>query len=150
MKVPATGSGTLMANESFSTPEAAETAFYEALERASLEAMMAVWEDSDAIACIHPGGQRLSGRTAVRASWKQIFAGGSNLRFSVTHRHSIAGDTLAVHMVDEHIVSGSRRYPPVITTNIYRRSGEGWRMVLHHACPSPPVSGATNEDGRLH
>ncbi|MEJ2644141.1 MAG: nuclear transport factor 2 family protein [Gammaproteobacteria bacterium] len=139
-----------MANKPFPTPEAAETAFYDALERASLEGMTAVWDDSDEIACIHPGGQRLSGRAAVLSSWRQIFAGGAHLHFSITHRHSIADETLAIHMVDEHIVSGSRRYPPVITTNIYRRSGAGWRMVLHHACPSPPATGAANENGRLH
>src|SRR2546422_2607886 len=64
----------------FPTPDDAETAFYEAFERADLAAMMAVWAESDEIVCIHPQGPRLSGFEAVRESWAQNFAGGSQLR----------------------------------------------------------------------
>ncbi|MGA7799440.1 MAG: nuclear transport factor 2 family protein [Gammaproteobacteria bacterium] len=139
-----------MTSGHFSSPQAAETAFYGALERADLEAMMAVWGDADDIACIHPGGRRLSGRAAIRASWQQMFTAGPHLRFSITHRHTIADDALVVHIVDEHIEAGARRYPPVITTNVYRLTQAGWQIVLHHACPSPPAADPDKDNGRLH
>ena len=25
--------------------------------------------------------------------------------------------------------------PPILATNLYRKEGEGWHMVLHHASP---------------
>ena len=43
----------------FPTPQDAESAFYEALERADLEQMMAVWSEDEEIVCVHPGGPRL-------------------------------------------------------------------------------------------
>ena len=33
-----------------------EAAFYDALHRADLEALMALWADDEEIVCIHPGG----------------------------------------------------------------------------------------------
>ena len=50
-----------MKNVLFKTAQDAETAFYEAQEKADLDAMMAVWADDDDIVCVHPGGMRLSG-----------------------------------------------------------------------------------------
>jgi hypothetical protein len=45
----------------FATPEDVETAFYEAIARADLVALMSVWADDEEIVCIHPTGQRLTG-----------------------------------------------------------------------------------------
>ncbi len=50
----------------FPTPQDAEAAFYEALERADLELMMAVWAEDEEILCVHPGGARLTGQDQVR------------------------------------------------------------------------------------
>jgi ketosteroid isomerase-like protein len=49
-----------------------ETAFYDALNRADLDALMAQWADDDEIVCVHPGGPRLIGHAAIRASWQAI------------------------------------------------------------------------------
>ncbi len=123
----------------FTTPQDAEAAFYEALEKADLEAMMAVWADDDDIVCVHPGGIRLTGMAQVREAGRQIFAGGQTLRFRLRHQQSINGMTLAVHSAYEQIaVAGeSQPRPPVIATNIYMRTERGWRMVVHHASPAP-------------
>ena len=124
----------------FTTPQDAESAFYEALEKADLEAMMAVWADDEDIVCVHPGGARLSGIVQVRESWRRIFAGGQTLRFRLRHRQSLNGMTLAVHSVYEQVsIAGeTRAHGPVIATNIYLRTGNGWRMVVHHASAAPP------------
>lgn len=139
-----------MPTELYSSPQAAETAFYEALERADLEAMMRVWEGGEDVTCIHPGGHLLSGQAAVRASWQQIFSAGSRLQFYLTLRRAVIDQTVAVHLVEESIVSGNRRYPPVTTTNVYRLTTGGWRMIVHHACPSPPGDPTRNRETNLH
>ena len=60
----------------FATPDEAEHAFYEALEHADLDRLMQVWSDDEEIACIHPGGLRIVGHTAVHESWQQVLANG--------------------------------------------------------------------------
>jgi ketosteroid isomerase-like protein len=56
----------------FTSPQEAETAFYEALERGDLEAMMSVWSEDEEIVCVHPGGARLTGYALVREAWHHV------------------------------------------------------------------------------
>jgi ketosteroid isomerase-like protein len=135
-----------MSGRIFPTSQDAESAFYEALERADLEGMMAVWAEDEEIVCVHPGGPRLCGQDQVRESWAQIFANGGRTRVHVTQQVSISGMMLAVHSVFESFAledAGAReqghdtRPPPVVATNVYLRSASGWRMIVHHASPAP-------------
>lgn len=122
------------------TPEAAEYAFYSAFESADPDAMMAVWETSEAIVCIHPLGPPLQGCAQIRESWRQIFGSGTRLRFRLSGIRSVVQEGLAIRIVYEHItVLGAEEQPaqPVIATNVYRRTPYGWRMILHHASPAP-------------
>lgn len=123
----------------YTTAQDAEAAFYESIEKSDLEAMMAVWSDDDDIVCVHPGGARVSGVAQVRESWRQIFAGRQSLRFRLRHQQSVNGMTLVVHSVYEQIsIAGeARTHSPVVATNIYMRTENGWRMVVHHASPAP-------------
>lgn len=138
----------------FTTPQDAEAAFYEALERADLDAMMAVWADDDDIVCVHPGGTRLSGMAQVRESWRRIFAHGQTLHVRLRQEQSLNGMTLAVRSVYEQIaVAGeTQARNPMIATNIYLRTSNGWRMVVHHASPAPagPESDAKRAPKTLH
>ena len=43
------------------SPDDVEAQFYEALQHGDIDRLMAVWSDDDDIACVHPGGARLSG-----------------------------------------------------------------------------------------
>ena len=126
----------------FPTPEDAENAFYEAFERADLAGMMAVWAESDDIVCIHPQGPRLVGFEAVRESWVQIFAGGSQLRVRTAEGHAWDGQTVAVRNVVEQLSPPGRAEPVqrVLATNVYELTDGGWRMTVHHA--SPPAEPA--------
>ncbi|MCM2340987.1 nuclear transport factor 2 family protein, partial [Rhodoferax sp.] len=45
-----------------------ETAFYEALQNADLERLMACWADEDEVVCVHPGGPRMVGLGAIRSA----------------------------------------------------------------------------------
>ena len=136
-----------MSGRIFPTAQDAETAFYEALERSDLEAMMAVWSEDEEIVCVHPAGQRLAGQEQVREAWRQMFAGGPGMRIQITQQVQVAGMMVAVHSVHENItVAGEDRpRPPVVATNVYLRTAAGWRMIVHHASPAPgmPAADAT-------
>jgi uncharacterized protein (TIGR02246 family) len=132
-----------MSNKIFPTAQDAENAFYEALERSDLEAMMAVWSEDEDIVCVHPAGQRLAGQEQVREAWRQMFAGGPGLRVQITQQVVVSGMMVAVHSVHENItVAGEQRpRPPMVATNVYLRTPAGWRMVVHHASPAPAQAG---------
>jgi len=123
----------------FPTAQDAESAFYEALERADLDAMMAVWSEDEEIVCVHPAGQRLAGQVQVREAWRQMFAGGPGMRVQIGQQIVVSGMMVAVHSVYERItVAGEQRpRPPMMATNVYLRTPSGWRMVAHHASPAP-------------
>ncbi|MEO8039926.1 MAG: nuclear transport factor 2 family protein [Betaproteobacteria bacterium] len=131
----------------FATPEAAETAFYEAFEAADLEAMMAVWVDQPDIVCIHPGGTRLLGAAQIRESWRQIFESGERLAFRIAERQAVQDTTLAVHNVYEQVsIPGQAEEPAaVLVTNVYLLTDVGWRLWMHHAC-APGDADEDDED----
>ncbi len=121
----------------FSTPGEAEQAFYYAFEQADVDAMMAVWGESMDVVCIHPGGPRLQGIQAIKASWQQIFSTHAHLSFILSDQQVTQDDELAVHVLKEKIRVDDIVQGVVLTTNIYRFIDGGWRLTLHHASPEP-------------
>jgi uncharacterized protein (TIGR02246 family) len=132
-------------NRIFPTAQDAENAFYEALERADLEGMMAVWAEDEEVICVHPTGPRLSGQDQVREGWAKIFAGGAGPRVHITQQVAITGMMIAVHSVHENftVAGEARSQGAVVATNVYLRTAAGWRMIVHHASPAPAQTGAT-------
>lgn len=126
----------------FTTPQEAESAFYEALERADLDAMMAVWSEDDDIVCIHPGSARLTGYATVREAWRRIFEGGTRLKVRILALSTVHGPFTAVHSLIEQIevLDDKEMTAPVAATNVYVRGPLGWHMIVHHASPIPPDS----------
>lgn len=125
----------------FSSAQDAEKAFYEAIQRADLEALMAVWAEDEEIICILPGGPRLTGYTNVREAWRRIFESGR--RFTITLSQPIIQQNMliSVHNVLEQIsLSDSEgvQTAPMLATNVYIRSALGWRLLVHHASPTQP------------
>ena len=127
----------------FPTPEDAEAAFYDAIERGDLEALMAVWCEDEEIVCIHPGGPRLVGLTAVRSSWQAIFEG-PRFRLRVTQRARWQSGLMAVHNVVEMPtpLDENAAQETLFATNVFVRGADGWRLVAHHAGP-----GSDDDDG---
>ena len=128
-----------MTKAGHATPEEAELAFYDAFETSNLSAMMRVWADREFIECIHPMSDRIQGRDEVENSWQQIFSSGLNIKIRRSEIHRTQDALLAVHVLYEHlsIPGRSESHAPVIATNIYQLIDGNWRMVLHHASPSP-------------
>lgn len=116
------------------TPEEAEAAFYAALARADLDALMALWADDEEIVCIHPGAPRLIGHAAIRASFEAIFERGS-VQLHTTQLHATHNMMTAVHSVIEETDKTSDNMPDIhiLATNVYLKTPHGWRITMHHA-----------------
>ena len=125
-------------NPLFVNSEATETAFYDAIGRADLDALMALWADEEQIVCIHPGAPRLVGHAAIRASWEAIFQRGG-VHIHPTQRHVVASSLSAVHNIIEEIRrnDGEATGRHVLATNIYLKTPNGWRIAIHHASIAP-------------
>jgi uncharacterized protein (TIGR02246 family) len=111
-----------------------ETAFYDALSRADLEALMQLWADDEEIVCIHPGAPRLIGHAAIRTSWEAIFERG-NVHIQATQLHATHNMMSAVHSVVEQVHKPHETAPDIhiLATNVYVKTPRGWRITMHHA-----------------
>ncbi len=119
-----------------------EAAFYDALNRGDIEALMHLWADDEDIVCVHPGGPRLQGHAAIQASWEKVFEnGGLQIRPSQLHEtHNLMS---SVHSVVEGVSSTAATPAHLLATNVYIKTPQGWRIVLHHVSVAPgpvPVS----------
>lgn len=130
------------------SPDDTEAQFYDALQRGDLEQLMAVWADDDEIVCVHPGGPRLVGHAAIRASFEAIFANGPvPIRPEAVRRLHTLGS--AVHHLAERVEVQTDEGPQAawaLATNVYVKTAQGWRLVAHHASPGalgdpPPTAG---------
>ncbi|WP_018935838.1 nuclear transport factor 2 family protein [Thioalkalivibrio sp. ALJ24] len=128
----------------FSSPEAAEEAFYGAFEAGDPEAMRAVWMDGPDCVCIHPGGERLQGIELVMDSWDDILVNMEDTVIRRSGRSVFAGEGLVTHALHEHLYMGGELRGVVLATNAYRFDGRSWRMVLHHASPDPATRARRN------
>ncbi len=121
--------------------------FYQALENLNLEDMEAVWLDSNACRCVHPGWPLLMGWEAIRESWAQIFEN--------TNALEVAIEQVTVHLQGEvawlnciqHVttaIEANVTSASVCASNLFVLEGGEWRMVLHHAShlPEPEISGS--------
>jgi len=119
------------------TADDTEAAFYEALQRGNIDALMACWADDDEVFCVHPGGPRLVGTGAIRAAFEQMFANGA-IHATPARVRKVESLASAVHNVLERIevlTPEGPRHAFVLATNVYHKTAEGWRMVAHHASP---------------
>lgn len=130
------------------TVEALNTELYDAIEAGDLDRLGVVWAagpHAEAVTCVHPGWPVLRGRTAVLRSWAVIMANTAYLQFFITDvAVDVIGDA-AVLTCAENILTGvggpsdasadSLPGGRVVTTNLFRRTPEGWRLYLHHASP---------------
>ncbi len=122
------------------SPDEIEQQFYEALQRGDIERLMALWADEDEIVCVHPGGSRVVGASAIRASFEAMFSsGGIPVRPELVHRLVHIGSALH-HLVERIEVPAKQGTQTawVLTTNLYLKTAQGWRLASHHASPASP------------
>lgn len=124
--------------------ELANTALYEAMEQGDFEALSAMWLPGD-VSCVHPGWPLLRGNGEVLRSYALIMANTDYIQFFLTDVEvSVEGDTALVTCT-ENILSGGPAEEEgelgplvgqlVVATNMFRRTGDGWRIWAHHGSP---------------
>lgn len=114
-----------------------EAAFYRALQNADIDKLMACWADEDDIVCIHPGGPRVVGAVAIRATFEAMFANGSIRAWPERVRKTVSMASAVHNLLEkvEVLTPEGARHAWVIATNVYHKTAQGWRLVAHHASP---------------
>jgi ketosteroid isomerase-like protein len=135
-------------SQAFDTPEAAEDAFYDALDERDVDLMMRVWDSSDDIACLLPMQPFIHG-AEVREMMRALLTSDVALDIAVRHVRWVKTGDVAIHYVEEQNgagggnapAQGTPPAPALLATNIYRRGDSGWTMILHQNAPPPPPPG---------
>jgi ketosteroid isomerase-like protein len=122
---------------------AANQAFYDAHEAASLDAMNEAWEHTDRVVCVHPGWPILRGWPTVQEAWRQIFAGPHRNQFILTNEAVAVHGEVAWVTVDENLVSVEGG-ATIAATNVFALADGVWRLVAHHG--SAVVYRMTSDD----
>lgn len=109
--------------------------FYRAFEKLDIQQMEAVWAKDYEIQCGHPGWRILRGWAPVMESWRRIFENTPQISFRLTDvtievRGEIAWITLYENLSSS--LEGQAVAAVILTTNIFRKGGDGWRMIHHH------------------
>jgi ketosteroid isomerase-like protein len=114
-----------------------EAAFYEALQKADIDKLMACWADEDDIVCVHPGGPRVIGAVAIRATFEAMFSNGSIRAWPERVRKTESLGSCVHNLLErvEVATAEGARNAWVIATNVYLKTAQGWRLVAHHASP---------------
>ncbi len=129
--------------QEFATPQDAEDAYYDAIEDGDLSAMLAVWETSDDVVCLLPMQPLVQGHGKIREAWGPLLQSDVKVDIEVLHFHWIEAGDLAIHYLREkvNIPDQPQQQPPIYATNIYRKDGSGWHMILHQNSPAAPPPG---------
>jgi ketosteroid isomerase-like protein len=127
----------------FDTPTDAEDAYYDAIDEADLEKMMAVWEDSPESTCLLPMRPMQSGIQAIRDLWQPMLDSKMRLNITINHLQWIEQGDIAIHLLEELVTLSEtgERQPPIYAVNIDRRGKTGWRLLSHVNSPAPPPPG---------
>jgi ketosteroid isomerase-like protein len=120
------------------SPDDVEAQLYEAMQAGDIEKLMATWADDDDIACVHAGGVRLVGAGPIRASFEAMFSNGS-IDVRPLQVRCADGNGFSVHHVVEQVRINGENGPQmvlVLVTNVYVKTPQGWRLLVHHASPA--------------
>ncbi len=130
---------------------AANQAFYDAFAGGDMRAMSDIWAAAAPVACVHPGAPLLVGRATVLESWASIL--------EAPERPNIECFQPVAHMIGNAAFVtcyerlGGAQGAVLLATNVFAKEGERWRIVHHHASPtpvSPPRPRAPAPDHVLH
>ena len=116
----------------------ANAAFYRAFESLELARMEAVWLSAPYVTCVHPGWQLLTGWGPVMESWRRIFEGTLEMRFTLADVCAERRGDVAWVVLTEEIVSRHRDgkvEAQVQATNVFERRDGRWLLVHHHGSP---------------
>lgn len=125
---------------------AANEAFYEAWEAGDKALVRSMWLESEDVACVHPGIDPEIGAVML-STFDEVVdqVKGTGTQFFVSEVEvSVVGDVARVVCVENCVTTLPAElqlvdYSRLGTTNLFRRTPEGWRIWHHHAGPVVPV-----------
>jgi ketosteroid isomerase-like protein len=127
--------------------EAATRHFYDAIEDMvagrGLGAMEAAWHHTDRVSSKHPSGEWAHGWDEVWATW-QIFSSFGRADRSGSKLLSIRAHVYGELAYTTSIFQASPAWgqETMMCTNVLQRIGEDWKIIHHHADPSPGMATA--------
>ena len=137
--------------EEHAAVEAVNAEFYQAFERADLDAMQELWLDDPETLCVHPGALPVRGTPAINRSWALIMANTPYIQFFLTDVEISVWEGSASVTCTENVLTGDESTGPdafggakAVATNVFVRTSEGWRLWIHHA--SPVLSGGHHDE----
>ncbi|MDS1271917.1 nuclear transport factor 2 family protein [Lipingzhangella sp. LS1_29] len=125
--------------------------FYHAIETGDLDLMERVWaheEQAPDLVCVNPGWTLLRGRSEILRAWALIMANVPYIQYVLTDTHVGVSGEIAMVTCSENVLTAEDDSPgfvaggQVVTTNLFVRVGQSWRLWSHHASPV-----MTDEDG---
>ena len=127
--------------------------FYRAFEALDIKRMEAVWAKDADIQCGHPGWRILRGWKPVMESWRRIFENTPVIRFMLTDVVVGVHGELAWVTLYENLNSaleGQKVAATVLSTNIFRKGADGWRMIHHHGSSVAQTVSPEDETPTVH
>ena len=124
----------------FESPAEVEDAYYDAIDECDLEKMMSTWADSPEVVCLLPMQPMHHGKDAITEMWKPMLDPNLKVEITVNHLQWTEAGDITIHLLEEMVTltDSGERQPPIYATNIYRRSKDGWHLLMHINAPAPP------------
>ena len=118
---------------------AANDAYYKAFRTGDDALMARVWDEGD-VSVVHPGWPAITGRKQVLESYRRIMSNPMQDPVIAQDVEIIIIDHFARVICTERVGDSG-----LIATNLFRKSGDLWRMFHHQASPLafplvPPTS----------
>jgi ketosteroid isomerase-like protein len=104
--------------------------------------MADIWSHGAAVTAMHPIPGRDVGWTAVRRSFEKVAAMASDGTVGIKNQLIQVSGDVACEVGVEHGQFKMAGQPVRLehrVTNIYQRTAGGWKMIHHHADPSPAM-----------
>ena len=112
--------------------------FYRGFEQLDVALMDSIWAQQEYVTCIHPGWSIRVGWPAVRDSWVVIFNNTFSMKFELTEVQVQVAADVAWVICTENITSRvgeNEQNSQVVSTNLFERIGEEWKIIHHHGSP---------------
>ena len=130
----------------YSDPQSAEDAYYDAFDEHNVEMMMSVWADSEETVCLLPMYPAIKGLASIRQAFEPLLNPDSQFEIQIRHMHWIQTDAVAIHLVEESVKMPGVPDQHVYATNIYQKNDAGsWHMTMHQNSPVPMPPSAQQE-----
>jgi len=126
----------------------ANQAFYRAFESLDVKRMESLWAKEGEIQCGHPSWGILRGWKPVMESWRRIFENTPSIQFTLSDvKIEVRGELAWVTLYENlnSTVEGQKVSASILTTNIFHKDNDGWRMIHHHGSTvaQPPTDDET-------